>query len=300
MPDSFRVGLSSSLRRSRRTVVWLLGVVILVAACARSGVLPAISTDTGATGPTHIPGKFVWHALLTDDVPAAKHFYGEAFGWSFESTTTEGYTLIRSSGRRVGAIIDVERRNPDEPVTQWLSFLSVADVDVSTALFEAEGKIYREPMDVPGFGRVAVVADPQGAPLVLLRSVSGDPPDGKEPPVGEFLWIDYVASEPDAAGEFYRRLVGWEARKHDSPTGDYWVMWHGDRGRAGMFTDPWPSVKPNWLPYVRVEDTQASVDRIAQLGGEVVLAPSQAIRNGTTAIIIDPLGAGVVLQSYPF
>lgn len=300
MLADFRTGrLAGPHRCSHRAALPLLGITVLVLACARTAALPGITSDA-SRGPTHIPGKFVWHALLTDDANAAERFYGEIFGWSFESTSTEGYTLIRSSGQPVGAIIEVERAKPEEPVTQWLSFLSVGDVDAAAALFENEGTVYRQPMDVPGFGRVAVVADPHGAPLALLRSSSGDPPDGIEPPVGEFLWTDYVAQEPVAAGEFYRRLVGWEAKKHDSPTGDYWVMWHGDRGRAGMFADPWPSVRSNWLPYVRVENTQSSVDRAAQLGGEIALAPTPEVRKGTTAIVIDPQGAAVVLQSYPF
>jgi predicted enzyme related to lactoylglutathione lyase len=284
--------------RSRHAPIVLIGAALLAAACTRTAPLPAISADPI---PEHIPGKLVWRALLTDDPLAARTFYGALFGWTFESTAIDEYTLIRAGGRPVGAVLEVEPSNDTERVTQWLSFLSVRDVDALIPEFELAGTIHRKPLDVPGFGRVAVVADPQQAPLALFRSATGDPPDGVEPAIGEFLWTDYVAAEPLAAADFYRRIAGWDVRRHDSPSGnEYWVFWQADQGRAGMFENPWPEVNANWLPYVRVADTAASVARVTQLGGTIVLAPSPEIRNGTTAIVLDPQGAALVLQSYPF
>jgi len=63
--------------------------------------------------------------------------------------------------------------------------------------------------------------------------------------------------------------------------------------------NPWETVTPNWLPYIRVEDPAILVERVASLGGKVILAPSEDIRNGSVALIADPSGAAVALQRWP-
>ncbi len=279
---------------------WLAGLVAVLAGCASTPKTPAIVTDTAAR---HIPGKFVWHALFTFDVPGAHNFYGELLGWKFEALDGKGdYSAIKFNGKTIGAIVGVKPVTDGvKHSTQWISFLSVDNVDVGAALAKSEGKVYREPLEMPGLGRVALIADPLGAPLALLRSASGDPADGVEPRVGEFLWREYVSQDPEKAWTFYRRLVSWETRKEPtSPGVDYWSVVSGGKPRAGAFRSPWAGVQPNWLPYVRVEDPVALSNRAKSLGGTIVLATHSDVRNGTTAIVTDPQGGAIALQKYPY
>ena len=59
-------------------------------------------------------------------------------------------------------------------------------------------------------------------------------------------------------------------------------------------------IKPNWLPYVRVNDLAAVAARAEQLGGRVIVRPSPEIRKGSVAVIVDPSGAAIALQKWPF
>jgi predicted enzyme related to lactoylglutathione lyase len=288
---------SSQPGLKRPSAIRLLGIaatlVVLIAACASN--LPPISEAPTAT---HIPGKFVWHTLFTDDPAAARRFYGDLLGWEFEDIGDGGtYTLIRAGGRPMGAMA-LMRPTPTLPdVSQWVSFMSVADVDEASALCRNGGSVYGGPADLKGLGRIAVVADPQGAPLGLIRSEIGDPADGREPQVGEFLWRDYVAGDLESAFAFYRQLAGYDHREYEP---GYELFVAGGKERAGIFKSPWPNVTPNWLPYVRVADASAAAAKARSLGGEIILEPQPDVRNASTAIVTDPTGAAIALQKYPF
>lgn len=268
-------------------------------ACAKTVPLPPIDESARA----HLPGKFVWHLLLTEEPGQARDYYGKLLGWTFENIEPgdDDLLLIKSGGRTLGAAVSVKGKGGGESISQWVSFLSVPDVKAAEAVFKGTGKVYRGAREVPGLGTLALVADPQGAPLGLIHTGNGDPPDAGVPAVGAFLWNDYVAADPGAALEFYAALVGWSHEVRDTRNGvDYHVFKSGGTPRAGLFRKPWPQVKPNWLPYVRVEDAAAVAARAEQLGGRVLLAPSGEVRNGSVAVVADPQGAAVALQVYPF
>ena len=80
---------------------------------------------------TPLLGKFVWRDLVTENPDAVKPFYAALFGWEFVESRALGapYTLIKSGGLFIGGISRTRRPQPDQPVSQWLSFMSVADVD---------------------------------------------------------------------------------------------------------------------------------------------------------------------------
>jgi uncharacterized protein len=292
--------------------VALVTVGLMHLSCASTMELPPVVGT--ATPQPHLPGKFVWHALFTADVASARKFYGELLGWQFESPDgAEHYSIICSGGMPIGAMVEV-KPEAGVRVDQWISFLSVEDVDRAAERFAASGRLYRGPLDLPEFGRVAVVADPQGAPLAIMRSTSGDPPDGVEPRIGEWIWRDYVSTAPDSAFRFYADLVGWEAHPIGRESGhgsrirsaearrEYWLIGRDELSlwRAGAFRSPWTGVKPNWLTYVRVDDVVASAEKAKALGASIVLEPMQEVRHASTAIIADPRGAVLGLQRYPF
>ena len=121
------------LRRLLPAAVLVL-VVRMHLSCASTMELPPISGIGGGSG-SHLPGKFVWHALFTADVASARKFYGELLGWQFESPDgAEHYSIIRSGGMPIGAMVEV-KPEAGVRVDQWISFLSVEDVDRAAERF---------------------------------------------------------------------------------------------------------------------------------------------------------------------
>lgn len=277
-------------------------VVILSAGCAGTSsqlaVPPVVDPSTGV----HQPGMFVWHDLLTDDETSVRSFYGALFDWEFEKQTSDDkrYVTIMREGVPIGGIVEIDPVKEGTEYSQWMSYLSVPDVDEAAELVQSRGgKLIREPWDLPGRGRVAIVSDPQGALIALLRSDSGDPAPG-ESDDHDWFWIELFADDPAEAITFYRRLVGYT---HDTVTADvgagYDLLRFNAAPRAGVIKNPWPQVRPNWLPYIRVKDPAETANRARKLGGSVILTPDESIRKGTVAIIADPSGAAFAVQKWP-
>lgn len=280
--------------------LYLLFLLFFVVACATPQVVVPPITSTPSL--EYQTGKIVWYDLLTDDVEAAKRFYGGMFGWTFEAVDENrrvAYTLIKNNGKPIGGIIYFpgdDRTNE----SQWLSYLSVPNVNQATDYTkQAGGVVHREPFDLPNRGRVSVVRDPQGAAMVYVRSSGGDPAD-VEPTVHEWLWTELFTDDLEKAAGFYEKLLGFKVEAFDTGVQvPYYVLRTDDKARAGMLKIPWDNVEPAWLPYIRVSDTPALVAKVEGLGGQVLFAPREEARGGTVAIVADPSGAAVALQKWP-
>jgi len=286
---------SGSLPAARVVLAALL--VLALAGCAGRGSVPPI-TASDAAAPAY--GKFVFYELLTEDRAAIERFYGELFGWSFSDTQMKNYRIILHDGRAIGGVVDVSGHNPDSNESQWLSVLSVPDVDAAVdATRAAGGEIFVGAKNITGRGRMAVVGDPQGAPLAFLRAEGGDPPDD-EADYGEWLWTELWTSDVRVSAEYYEKLVGFEIdEKTILEDTEYTYFSRDGVARAGVIPNPYEQVHTNWLPYVRVKDPAALAGRVEELGGKVVLAPADEIRNGSVAIVADPSGAVLALQQWP-
>ncbi|MFQ5582862.1 MAG: VOC family protein [Calditrichia bacterium] len=287
----------SILRKENLFYGALAVITIFATGCATHKiVVPPITQQTTVQ---YHPGKFVWHDLLTQNVSAAKKFYGGLFGWEFEAIDDTLYTLIKLNGNAIGGIVYSDLKK-DVNESQWLSYLSVADVDKAVHYFEEnDGQVLRKPWNLKARGRVAVVTDPQGALLVLIKSVNGDPPD-KKPTTNDWLWDELLAGDTHSATSFYRNLIGYDEEIIDKKNErSYHILKYEEKPRAGVVKNPWPKVRPNWLPYVRVEDPVSVAKHAAELGGKIIFAPQLEVRKGSVGIIGDPTGAAVAIQKWP-
>ena len=280
-------------------VVAMCGLV----ACASHAPSPP-SPNTAPSG--RRVGEFVWQDLMTDDAEKSRKFYEQLFGWTFERTDRLGrpYFIARAGSAAVAGMAQVERRRPDEPIAQWISYLSVSNVDsVVARLTAAGGRVLVAPTDIQA-SRAAIVVDPQGAPFGLVRlGPNLNPPlGGPSALVGSFLWRDCFAKDVELARTFYSNLAGLAATQQRRPDSlvQYILTRSGPGPVAGVVPIGEKPIKPNWLPYVRVNDPAAVAARAEQLGGRIILRPNPEIRKGSVAVIVDPSGAAVALQKWPF
>jgi predicted enzyme related to lactoylglutathione lyase len=118
------------------------------------------------------PGAMSWNELNTRDPEAAKSFYADVFGWSFEEKQYEGgrYTIIQLGEETVGGLLDITERVPAEIPAHWLVYFAVEDADAT--IEEARrrgGEIPAGPFDMSEVGRIAVVKDPWGAWFAVIQ-----------------------------------------------------------------------------------------------------------------------------------
>lgn len=272
----------------------LLGPALLALVVSSAPAIAAPALPPIVDPPTNlrIPGKFVWFDLVTADPQAARAFYAEVFGWSFQPMPTgPDYQVILAGDRPVGGVFQpTGTRGPAG--TRWLSFASVGDMPaVIAALQQAGFQLLLPATEVPGRGTQAIVRDPQGAVLGLMRSSAGDPADEPVGP-GEFFWVDLYARDTLAAAAAYAQ-VGYSVVPASEETGDRLLLAAKGYARAGVTPLPPDADKAGWLPYVQVDSVADTVASAQAAGGKVLLAPDPDVLGGNVAVIGDPLG-GVI------
>ena len=110
-------------------------------------------------------GSFYWNELMTRDAEAAKKFYGATLGWVFEPMGEgEGatYWVAKVGDEAVAGIYTIEA-NDEDTGEGWFCYVAVDDLSGALARASMEGgEVVREPFDVPGVGRIAIVNDNAG------------------------------------------------------------------------------------------------------------------------------------------
>jgi uncharacterized protein len=103
-------------------------------------------------------------------------------------------------------------------------------------------------------------------------------------------WIDLQTSDPAKAAEFYRTLFGWERQDLGPEAGGYGFFLKDGKMVAGV--GPKMGEAPTaWSTYVSVADADATIAKVKQNGGTVVVEPMDVMTAGRMAVFIDPTGA---------
>lgn len=250
---------------------------------------------------TTMQGTPCWYELATSEgnLGAAETFYGEVLGWTTKDAGMEGfeYHLASTGGDMVAGMMVMPPDVGSMPPF-WMIYFAVDDADKTAAdISAAGGKVHREPADVPGTGRFAVVGDPQGAGFGILQplpmadgSEGGNAFDPMK--VGHGNWNELMSSDPEAAFGFYSDLFAWQKSQavEMGAMGTYQVFSHGGKdigGMMGLGNSPVPA----WLPYFGVNGVEAAMKRIESAGGKVAHGPSEVPGGAYIAVAQDPQGA---------
>jgi predicted enzyme related to lactoylglutathione lyase len=122
------------------------------------------------------PGQICWRELSTRDLKKAMDFYSQLFGWKLEQTKVSpiDYKEIIVGGRAVGGMMEInENWGDNPPPSHWNCYIAVKSADDSAAKITANGgSIKMGPFDAPGVGRIAMAADPSGAPFAIIQFVA--------------------------------------------------------------------------------------------------------------------------------
>lgn len=248
--------------------------------------------------PEYKPGTFCWVELGTTDGEAAKKFYTELFGWTFnDSPVGPGmvYTMLQLNGKDVGALYQM----PPEMTSQgippnWLSYAAVASADESaTKAKELGATLMKEPFDVMTVGRMAVIQDPTGAVFAIWQAGTHKGAGTVGVP-GAFVWNELATTDTAKAGTFYTGLFGWGLDTKTFGSMDYTIFQNGDdKGAGGMFklTPEMAGVPPHWLVYFAAEDCDAKVEKATELGATTIKPAEDIPGVGRFAILQDPQGA---------
>jgi predicted enzyme related to lactoylglutathione lyase len=259
------------------------------------------------------PGVPCWIDTLQPDPEAAMTFYAALFGWepagpvAMPGDPPGRYFVARVHGRDVAGIGSQPAGPGQAPA--WNTYVSVASADMAaTAAVEAGGAILVEPFDVLPAGRMAVLADPAGAPFcawqpgerrgaqlvneprawAMSHLTTPDPERAAAFYGALFGWTTDTFGEGDAAMTVFRvpGYVGGEPRQPVSREVVATMSGAGGDGAAGWGIILWD------------RDVDATAARAVELGGRA-LAPPFDTPMSRMAVLADPHGASFAISNVP-
>lgn len=270
----------------------------------------------------YIPGVPCWVDVGLPDPEAALPFYRDLFGWEFESAMPDDMPGQYFMGRiRGGAVAGVGSISPGAPpIPVWNTYISVSSADAAAAKArDAGGTVLMEPFDVLDSGRMAIVADPDGAVFGVWepKAHQGARVVNEH---GSLNFNTLATPDPEGAKAFYGAVFGWGTL--DLPTGQMWTLaGYGDHleesspglreqmaemGAPDGFVDvvadlnaiaPGGDMPPHWSVTFSVDDVDAIAAKAAELGGAVVNGPFDAPWT-RLALLRDPQGATFIASQF--
>jgi hypothetical protein len=247
----------------------------------------------------YAPGNFCWYECGTTDAAAARRFYCDVFGWSaVEMPMPEGvegsYTMLRLGDADIAGLYEMSGPMFAGVPSHWMSYVSVTDADRSVdRARELGGEVVVAPVDVPGVGRIAFLADPAGARFALFQPGGHSGAASLGAVAGTFGWCELATSDVDSARRFYAELFGWTAQDSQSADMPYteWVVEGRHIGGMMPLTPQHGDAPPHWMPYVLVDDCDATMQKVESAGGSTCVPPMDIPDVGRFALFNDPTGA---------
>lgn len=239
---------------------------------------------------TYLPGEPCWVDCGTD-LEKGPAFYASLFGWTNNSMGPDAgnYTMASAGDTLVCGF--GEQQNPGPPT--WSVYFSVADAAKTASLVtEHGGSVLVGPVQVMDVGHMAVFTDPMGAVFSVWQPLSHKGFGAINEP-GTFCWAELVTDDTAKVTPFYEAVLGWTSKQGTDPSMPYTELQVGGQSVAGMM--PRPATMPKdvpsyWGVYFAVSDTNATVSKVAELGGSTIVEPMD-VPPGRFATCLDTLGA---------
>ncbi|MGA8323810.1 MAG: VOC family protein [Xanthobacteraceae bacterium] len=121
-------------------------------------------------------GTFHWNELMARDVAAAKKFYADTIGWTYDGMPTpdgKTYWVAKMNDQPVAGLFDISGPDYKGMPDGWMPYLAVDDVDARAKKAVAAGARMMKPaFDVPGVGRIVILMEPGGAGIGWITPAS--------------------------------------------------------------------------------------------------------------------------------
>jgi uncharacterized protein len=271
----------------------------------------------------YIPGVPCWVDTNQPDPEGALPFYSGLFGWEFEDVMPEGSPGKYYVGRIRGGDVAAVGSSPEEvpPGAAWNTYISVDSADDAAAKArDAGGAVLMEPFDVMDAGRMAMLADPEGAAFCVWQAGTNKGAQIVNEH-GSLNFNGLATRDVEGAKAFYGALFGWEVLT--LPAGLMWTLpGYGDHleerspglreqmaqmGAPDGFIDVVAALNPvadgdseapaHWSVTFAVDDADATAAKAGELGGDVVAGPLDAPWT-RMAVIKDPQGATFIASQF--
>ena len=241
-------------------------------------------------------GAPCWIDLMTSDTDGSRAFYGDLFGWTSEVGGDEygGYITFLKGGQPVAGCMNRDEQADPAMPDVWSVYLASADAQATVdAAVAGGGQVVVHPMQVGDQGTMAFVTDAGQAAVGIWQPgehrgfrVVGE--------TGAPSWFELHTRDYETSVAFYETVFGWDTHvASDTPDFRYTTLGKDEDALAGILDAAAflpEGIPAHWSIYFGVDDTDAALARVVELGGSVV-RPAEDTPYGRLAQAADPTGA---------
>jgi len=265
----------------------------------------------------YLPGVPCWVDTSQPDPEGAVGFYSGLFGWDFEDAMPPGspgkYYIARLRGGDVAAVGSQPEGGP--AMAAWRTYVWVDSADETASKVQhAGGRVVSDPFDVMDAGRMAVFTDREGAAFCAWQAKEHKGARIVNQP-GSLSFNGLNTRDVQGARVFYGSVFGWETLGLDGGVQMWLLPGYGDflersdpelrtrmaeggapRGFEDVvaainpISEDQPDIPVHWSVTFAVDDADATAERAAELGGQVLVPPVDGPWVRMT-VITDPHGA---------
>ncbi len=242
-----------------------------------------------------------WIDLTSSDPSRVIPFYESLFGWRADVSDDPAYGGYTTFVRDGVSIAGLGGQMPGTSIADvWNTYIASADVDATVVKVESAGGTVLSPaMTIGDEGKMSLVADPGGA-VTGIWEAGRHRGYGLWGEHGTPVWHEQFTHDYTAVLPFYESVFGWtysvlgdtdEFRYAQAVAGGDMVA--GIMDAHAFLPESTPS---QWRVYFGVDDTDAAMASVLELGGTVVDDPEDS-PFGRIAGVADPLGARFQIAS---
>lgn len=117
---------------------------------------------------------------------------------------------------------------------------------------------------------------------------------------GAFSWAELATTDVEGAKKFYGELLGWTTELAPVEGMEYTLAKVGEERVAGIMSNQCGGgeIKPHWGIYITVDDVDATARKAEELGGKVLMPPTDIPNVGRFAALMDPQGVMFSVITY--
>ncbi len=139
---------------------------------SQGGMFCLFKAETGDNPAAEGPGSVHWNELWTSDPKASLAFYENVLGYTHDEMEMPNgtYYVFKDGDQMRGGMLQAP--SSDIP-TMWLQYIAVDDCDATLARAKQNGaSVIAEPVDAEGVGRFAILRDPVGGMIGVIKPQS--------------------------------------------------------------------------------------------------------------------------------
>lgn len=249
----------------------------------------------------------IWYELMSTDPAGVAPFYEAVLGWTIPDqgnampNGSEYREIARLKGGSAGGILTLTPGMLEQGAQPcWIAYFDVEDVDGAVEeITGMGGHALMPPMSLDGVGRMAMVADPQGAIFyVMTPTPPADNPGASSDvfspdAVGRAAWNELNTDAASEQIDFYTALFDWRVAGEMPMPADhiYKFLTHGELGIGAIGSMKPEGMPSTWITYFRVANIDAAASAVDANGGKVLRGPHEVPNDDHIIVANDPAGA---------